>query len=113
MCKLAVTSAACTSEACSWNRAFGSSSLTEPVNEINFQPSKSSETAPRPACEKNGRTPLACTRGDEGYMEANSTLLCELKTICPSACVFKSLPRLDPEETDTANSEEDYTCEIS
>lgn len=92
-----------------WNQVFGNNSLTAPVMEIDFKPSgKRKETRPRESCQKDARGPLACSRGDEGYMEAYSGFLEELQGICPTAAVFKSLPRLDPEETDTANSQTDY-----
>ena len=41
-------------------------------------------------------------------MEAYEGFLEQLKDICPEACVFKSLPKLDPEETDTETSQTDY-----
>ena len=79
-----------------WNKVFGNNSLTQPVDEIQFARSISD------------RTPLACMRGDYYYMEAYEGFLEQLKDICPEACVFKSLPKLDPEETDTETSQTDY-----
>lgn len=94
-----------------WNHIFGNNSLTAPFEEINFKPTTSKqterdkkETEPRRACTKTNRQPLACIRGDDGYMEAYFGHLQKLKQICPNACIFKSLRKLDPEETDTAPS---------
>ena len=42
-------------------------------------------------------------------MPAYKELLEDLVNICPTACVFKCLPGLDPEETDTANNQTDYS----
>ncbi|KXJ11481.1 hypothetical protein AC249_AIPGENE106 [Exaiptasia diaphana] len=106
--KMGLTTDACTSKACRWNAVFGNDSLTAPVDEINFQKAKKGETTPRLEVSSTNRKPLACSSGDYMFMEAYSGFLQELKDICPNACVFKSLPKLDEEETDTACSEDSF-----
>lgn len=75
------------------------------MEEIDFTPAKRKETEPRASSRKDDCSPLACTKGGPDYLEAYRGFLEELAKICPDACVFKSLPKLDPEETDTAESD--------
>ena len=84
---------------------FGNNSLTAPVEEIDFRPAKRKESEPRASPGKDDCSPLACTKGGPDYLEAYQGFLAELAKICPSARIFKSLPNLDPEETDTAESD--------
>ena len=84
---------------------FVNNSLTAPVEEINFTPVKRKESAPRVSPQKDDCSPLACTKGGPDYLVAYQGFLQELAKICPEACIFKSLPKLDPEETDTAESD--------
>lgn len=84
---------------------FGNNSLTAPVEEINLTPAKRKESAPRVSPLKDDCFPLACTKGGPDYLVAYQGFLEELAKICPDACIFKSLPKLDPEETDTAESD--------
>ena len=84
---------------------FGNNSLTSPVEEIDFKPAKRKETEPRASPQKDDFSPLACTKGGSDYLEAYRGFPEELAKICPDACIFKSLPKLDPEETDTADGD--------
>lgn len=84
---------------------FGNNSLTAPVEEIDFKPAKRRESEPRASPGKDDCSPLACRKGGPDYLEAYQGFLAELAKICPNACIFKSLPKLDPEETDTAESD--------
>lgn len=84
---------------------FGNNALTAPVEEISFTSAKRKESAPRVSPLKDDCFPLACTKGGPDYLVAYQGFLEELAKICPDACIFKSLPKLDPEETDTAESD--------
>ena len=84
---------------------FGNNSLTARVEEIDFRPAKRKESEPRASPGKDDCSHLACTKGGPDYLEAYQRFLAELAKICPNACIFKSLPKLDPEETDTADSD--------
>lgn len=82
----------------------GNNSLTAPV-ETNFTPAKRKESAPRVSPQKDDCFPLACTKGGADYLVLYQGFLEELAKICPDACSFKSLPKLDREETDTTESD--------
>ena len=88
-----------------WNRIFGNNALTAPVEEIDFRPGKKGEFVPRAAAQRDDGTPLACIKGGPNYINAYKGFLEELQEICPDACIFKSIPKLDSEETDTADSD--------
>lgn len=111
--KMGLTTAACTSKACRWNAVFGHNSLTAPVDEINFQKAKKGETTPKLEVSSTDRKPLACSPGDYMFMEAYGGFLQDLKDIFPKACVFKSLPKIDEEETDSACSEDNFSDDES
>ena len=50
-------------------------------------------------------TPLACIKVGPNYNDTYKALLEELQEICPDACTCKSIPKLDSEERDTADSD--------
>lgn len=85
--------------------SVGNNSLTAPVEDINFTPTKRTESAPRVSPQKDDCSSLARTKGGPDYVVAYQGFLDELAKIWFNACIFKSLPKLHPEETDTAESD--------
>jgi len=94
---------------CRWNKIFGNNSLTAPISQINFKRSTQSEIQPRPSVQltPKSRCSLSCSNDDVSeYMQAYRGYLEALKDISPQACIFTAIPKLDSEETDTADSED-------
>ena len=75
------------------------------MEEIDFRPAKRKDSEPRAFPGKDDCSPLACTKREPDYLEAYQGFLAELAKICPNVHIFKTLPKLDPEETDTAESD--------
>uniref|UniRef100_A0A8C6TKY7 Uncharacterized protein n=1 Tax=Neogobius melanostomus TaxID=47308 RepID=A0A8C6TKY7_9GOBI len=92
--RLGLTSRSVTDESCKWNNAFRKE--LEPVTITNLQHLiKGKRTKPVPSIVPSGKDSLP-----------DLSILQSLHGVCPDAVFFTTIPRLDPEETDTESETE-------
>ncbi|KAH3822281.1 uncharacterized protein LOC127881093 [Dreissena polymorpha] len=89
--RLGLTSKSSTSDACKWNRAFRRE--LQPMTATELQPlMNGSRSKPVPSVIPSGRDQLP-----------DISTLQSLQKVCPEAVFFTTIPKLDPEETETAS----------
>ena len=96
--KLGLTQKSSTSKACEWNKTFRKEVQPTPIADMDTL--KGSCKKPVESVSATGTSPLPPL-----------DVLESLQQVCPSACFFSVIPKLD-EETDTASEEEDMESRL-
>lgn len=93
--KLGLNKAACTDEACQWNRTFRKQLDVNPISEqLHLFKGRRKLSVTSTAASSNDPLP-------------SDDVLFSLKAACPKAAFFSTIPKLDPDETDSASEVEE------
>lgn len=93
--KLGLNKAACTDEACQWNRTFRKQLDIQPISE-QLDLFKGRRKSSVTSTGSSSKDPLP-----------SEDVLLSLKAACPKAAFFSTIPKLDPDETDSASEVEE------